>query len=510
MVKSNFNRPQPTRNWNQEGKSKGILDDYAERGNVNTNEGTITKAPVEEIDIVNKEYVDSLIRGNVELFLTEDSSDIGTYFDLTIDNTGNPEEDIAQTITAGGTTLIASFASILNETEIEAITDLELGIYSMHIHAEANFPNGMTVYFEFYRRISGGTETLIATSHDSDILTVADSQYELHANVASDLIWDTGDRVVVKIYGRNTNAATKTITIHVEGDTLSRVEFPAFIPPTFVGPHTIVSHSDTTATGTELDTLTGGGDTTLHDHDGISENTTHRGSDGSNHSKVTANETAIGLNTTHRGLTNDPHNVTASQVGLGSVSNVATDDTAYNATSWNNNLDAATKNAIRDKIEALPGGHDAVTLNASATTGGMSLSTQEISNRAATNAQTGYMTAVLVGNIETNNAKNTNVSTNLSMGTVDGTQYNINSSDGTNVALPLADTNNWGIISDEIFDEIAANTAKTSYTKTNVKGHVAHGGTAGTARASGFTSVEWVGTVEPTNAVNGDTWIDTT
>jgi len=32
------------------------------------------------------------------------------------------------------------------------------------------------------------------------------------------------------------------------------------------------------------------------------------------------------------------------------------DDTAYNATSWDSNTDAATKNAIRDKIEAMGGG----------------------------------------------------------------------------------------------------------------------------------------------------------
>jgi hypothetical protein len=34
------------------------------------------------------------------------------------------------------------------------------------------------------------------------------------------------------------------------------------------------------------------------------------------------------------------------------------DDTAYNATSWDNNTEAATKNAIRDKIETLGGGGD--------------------------------------------------------------------------------------------------------------------------------------------------------
>jgi len=38
-------------------------------------------------------------------------------------------------------------------------------------------------------------------------------------------------------------------------------------------------------------------------------------------------------------------------------------DTAYNATSWDNNPDAPTMNSVRDVIEGLPGGHDAVTLD---------------------------------------------------------------------------------------------------------------------------------------------------
>jgi hypothetical protein len=51
-------------------------------------------------------------------------------------------------------------------------------------------------------------------------------------------------------------------------------------------------------------------------------------------------------------------------------------DVAYDATSWNGNTDAATKNSIRDKIESLPGGHDAVTLAGTGTY--LSLSGQEI------------------------------------------------------------------------------------------------------------------------------------
>ena len=39
-------------------------------------------------------------------------------------------------------------------------------------------------------------------------------------------------------------------------------------------------------------------------------------------------------------------------------------------------------------------------------------------------------------------------------------------------------------------------------------GYVAHGATASTTRPSGFAAICWVGTVEPTNAVNGDIWED--
>ena len=58
--------------------------------------------------------------------------------------------------------------------------------------------------------------------------------------------------------------------------------------------------------------------------------------------------------------------------------------------------------------------------------------------------------------------------------------------------------------------DVATNTSKVSYTKTNVKATINHGGTSGTSRPTGFDSVEWIGTVEPTNATNDDTWIDTT
>jgi hypothetical protein len=42
----------------------------------------------------------------------------------------------------------------------------------------------------------------------------------------------------------------------------------------------------------------------------------------------------------------------------------------------------------------------------------------------------------------------------------------------------------------------------------NAMGSINHGATAGTARPTGYYSITWIGTVEPTNATNNDIWID--
>ena len=131
-------------------KSKGILDDFPIRKAVSTRQGTITHIPTAENDIVNKRYVDSIAtRSEIDLFLTENASDIGTYFDLETNVITAAKENIVQSITANSTTLIASFASILDKTEIDAITLLENGIYGLHLHAEAAVAKGMRFYFEF-------------------------------------------------------------------------------------------------------------------------------------------------------------------------------------------------------------------------------------------------------------------------------------------------------------------------------------------------------------------------
>ena len=60
MVKDIFNKKPAKFKEAELHKSAGILDDYAIRKNVATREGTIEKTPVEDNDLVNKAYVDSM------------------------------------------------------------------------------------------------------------------------------------------------------------------------------------------------------------------------------------------------------------------------------------------------------------------------------------------------------------------------------------------------------------------------------------------------------------------
>ena len=61
--------------------------------------------PIDETDLVNKAYVDNIAtRSEVDLFLTNNASDIATYKDLEIDVVTAAEETIAQAVTANSTT----------------------------------------------------------------------------------------------------------------------------------------------------------------------------------------------------------------------------------------------------------------------------------------------------------------------------------------------------------------------------------------------------------------------
>ena len=126
-------------------------------------------------------------------------------------------------------------------------------------------------------------------------------------------------------------------------------------------------------------------------------------------------------------------------------------DTAYDATSWDTNTDAASKNAVRDKIEAMPN----VSIG---TANGLSLSTQALSLAAATNSTAGAATAAQITSLEAVAAK-------LPAGT-DGT-YGLDSTPNTTISgaptlgaglRPLTATGVWYYynVVDETWDELGS------------------------------------------------------
>jgi hypothetical protein len=68
----------------------------------------------------------------------------------------------------------------------------------------------------------------------------------------------------------------------------------------------------------------------------------------------------------------------------------------------------------------------------------------------------------------------------------------------------------WGDITGTLTNQADLNAAFGD--KANLataKGVIVHGDNASVARPSGYASIEWIGDVEPLNAINNDTWIDT-
>jgi hypothetical protein len=120
-----------------------------------------------------------------------------------------------------------------------------------------------------------------------------------------------------------------------------------------------------------------------------------------------------------------------------------------------NDFTTTLKNKL-DGIEALADVTDATNVAAAGALMDSELATIALVKALTPTMISGSFTSLsssIASDVATNTAKVTNVSTNLSK-TVSGTGFSINSSDGDNVALSLADTDNWGLMSDEMFDKL--------------------------------------------------------
>ena len=227
-----FDAPKQNVQFSEGQKSKGLLDDFAERQNIDTREGTIQKVPVDAKDIVNKEYVDSTVGGGVELYLTEDdSSDIGaTYKQLVPFPTGAGKEDTVTAINSAAAVKIEEYATEVGCGCVSVLTSIPEGVVRLHLHAKGEVASRLKLYYELYKRDNLDDETLLGTSDISSFLTTSEVGYDIHLTLTSETTWVSTDRIVLKLYGTSTLVVNKDLTIYCEGNTASRTRITGEVP----------------------------------------------------------------------------------------------------------------------------------------------------------------------------------------------------------------------------------------------------------------------------------------
>jgi len=100
-----------------------------------------------------------------------------------------------------------------------------------------------------------------------------------------------------------------------------------------------------------------------------------------------------------------------------------------------------------------------------------------------TDTDTVYDATTIQAEVDLNTAKVSNIVGDLTI-TAAGHKLQLNTSNGNNVSLPLATTDAWGVMSDEMFDDHITNNAKVSnVTQTTITGNAGTATVLATARA---------------------------
>lgn len=194
-------------------------------------------------------------------FLYHDASDIGGYKVCDTAIPAGVESTLTYSALADGDTLLDEFATPSGHPGLDYMFS---GIWNLNIHAaKTTTDKEVRLYFEVYKRTTGGVETLVGTSYNSNVLGTSSAAYIISYNGSiTDL--DLTDRIVIKVYSSVSGTGTDPdVSLYIEGTTTSRIEFPTsavdatnFVPysgatgAVDLGTNTLASGSITVGTNT--------------------------------------------------------------------------------------------------------------------------------------------------------------------------------------------------------------------------------------------------------------------
>ena len=203
--------------------------------------------PEADQDAATKNYVDIGVAASTwAFFLSDNGSDIGGYYTLFPEETGESASTLVSSpLGVGDGQLLWSFAT---ESEQPSLEFLSLGVYTATFFALASGNKTARLYWQLYKRNALGSETLLMTSEESNELSSSLSQLVLSASVSNDIDLDTSDRLILKLFANVSGSGNDvTVTLYCEGDYNSRV---ALRVAAAAFSHLFVRKSGDTMTGT--------------------------------------------------------------------------------------------------------------------------------------------------------------------------------------------------------------------------------------------------------------------
>ena len=278
---ANLYDPPKSRTQFSEGqKSKGILDDYAVRGDIATKEGSIQKVPVNEDDIVNKKFLDDNYYDGSEftagsILFSDGTNIVEDNFNLYWDSATHELQPHHMKIVSDGTQ--ASPALKFNDTNTGFYKSGDSVRFSLNNSTKMTIDGtglgigtvSPHVQFEIASTDPGGTLALHSTAgviNDSDeigqlLFTGDDTAYRVGAKIVGD---------ATAVWGSNTNDAPTALYFYTQddGDTSS-----------LGTPRMVINSNGNVGIGTATP------DTTLH---------LHEASSGANFLKITNTTTGEG------------------------------------------------------------------------------------------------------------------------------------------------------------------------------------------------------------------------